>query len=154
MNVSVLGGVVELARKVMADLDPTEVPTNLRNIAKSSAKKLPPPMVKILLRTIDDVPWLREQIADAYGGTDEAALLFLNRPEGWDSALEAITEASGAEADAQSMVSMERQLAAVTKERNSVRQRVKKLQRALDGQADRVQTLERELKNRGVSDAP
>ena len=94
-------------RKALRDLDPDEVPAVLRRIAGQSGRRLPPPLARKLVETLDENEWLREKAAEAGSDLDPASpdparavsALFLLRPEGWeDRAREAADHrASGAQ---------------------------------------------------------
>ena len=79
-------------RKALRDLDPDEVPAVLRRIAGQSARRLPPPLARKLIETLDENEWLRDKAAEAGSDLDPASsdparavsALFLQRPEGWE----------------------------------------------------------------------
>ena len=79
-------------RKALRDLDPDEVPAVLRRIAGQSGRRLPPPLARKLIETLDENEWLRDKAAEAGSDLDPASpdparavsALFLLRPEGWE----------------------------------------------------------------------
>lgn len=75
---------IEAARDALADLDSKEVPPALRRVASYSGGRLPPPLARSLLESLDDDGWLREKAAEKLSGRDSvAAAAFLERGEGW-----------------------------------------------------------------------
>ena len=89
-----LAMVVDLARKVLADLDPGDVPAPLATVAAKTGRSLVPPLQRRLIDEIDRNEWLRERIAERCekaAHTDDrletAAVLFLRRPDGWEADL-------------------------------------------------------------------
>ncbi len=79
-------------RKALRDLDPDEVPAVLRRIAAQSGRRLPPPLARKLVETLDENEWLRDKAAEAGSDLDPASpdparavsALFLVRPDGWE----------------------------------------------------------------------
>ena len=69
----------------------------MHRVAQSTGQRLPAPLEKLLLKEIDQDEWLREQVAEEFDGSEEggdpheqAAALFLLRPDGWEDRLEGI----------------------------------------------------------------
>lgn len=150
--------VVDAARSVLDDLEPDEVPVRLRAIARSSARRLPPPFERSVIDAITHDEGFRRAVAAAWresGRSDTVVDAFLDDPSGLDDLvrdvsaherarrLERELEAAGRRIDelerelavAKSRITEERRSAA--EERRSVRAEVK---RAREG-------LERELKS-------
>ncbi len=93
--------VVDLARKVLADLDPDQVPGRLAGIVAQTRPALVIPMQNRLINEVDGNEWLRRRIAEEFdGGVDaedpleRAAYLFLHRPDGWSDDLREISQRS------------------------------------------------------------
>lgn len=89
--------VVEVARGTLRDMEWREVPRSMHRVAQSTGQRLPAPLEKLLLKEIDHDEWLREQIAEDFDGSEkgddpheQAAALFLLRPDGWEDRLEGI----------------------------------------------------------------
>ncbi|MFQ5966876.1 MAG: NYN domain-containing protein [Acidimicrobiia bacterium] len=88
-----------VAHQVLRRLESDEVPAGVRRVAASD--RLPPPLGRALVRELEANTWLREKVTEAWGekkptvagAPAKAAALFLERPEGWESELEAVTEA-------------------------------------------------------------
>ena len=97
--------VVTTARRVLTDLDPDEIPGGLARVAAQTGRRLVPPLERRLLDEIEGNEWFREQVAESFEGSvdaadpqEAAAALFLYRPQGWDGRLEEIARRS-AESD-------------------------------------------------------
>lgn len=88
---------VEVTRATLRDMEGREVPRALYPVAQSTGRQLPAPLEKRLLKELEENEWLREQAAEGFDGSEEsdnpyeqAAALFLLRPDGWEDRLEAI----------------------------------------------------------------
>ncbi len=93
--------VVELARKVLADLAPDQVPGRLVQVAAQTGRFLVPPMQRRLIHELEGNEWFREQVAERFDGEveaedplEKAAALFLHRPEGWENDLRELSQRS------------------------------------------------------------
>ena len=69
----------------------------MHRVAQSTGQRLPAPLEKRLLEELDQDDWLREQVAEEIDGSEDgddpyeqAAALFLVRPDGWEDRLEGI----------------------------------------------------------------
>ena len=89
--------VVEVARRTLRDMEWRDVPRSMHRVAQSTGPRLPAPLEKRLLKELVDNQWLREQAAEDFEGSEEsddpheqAAALFLLRPDGWEDRLEGI----------------------------------------------------------------
>lgn len=91
--IRVLQPVIACARTVLADMERDDVPAALRRVAKSSARTLPPPYAKSLVRELVANTSLRESVAEQYDGTDPDLVAFLAEPE---TALGSIAERASA----------------------------------------------------------
>jgi len=81
-----LGPAFDAARAVLRDLDPDDVPAKLRKVAGSSARSLPPPLTKALVREIDENDWYRGKVLEVFEGGDaphDISRAFLRREPGW-----------------------------------------------------------------------
>lgn len=78
----------ERLRRVLQRIESDDVPPALRPLADTSARRLPPPLLKRALIELDASEWLRAEIlaeADLEQGTPEE--LFVARPDDWESQL-------------------------------------------------------------------
>ncbi|NOY54994.1 MAG: hypothetical protein GXP34_03315 [Actinobacteria bacterium] len=95
----VLGAAIRAARKALRDLDEDQILPSLRRVAASTARLLPPPLARSLLRDLDRFAWLRDKAVGAWPKIEEAAdedaasAAFLLRPEGWEQVVEAAVAA-------------------------------------------------------------
>ena len=77
-------GAVEAMRAVLRDADDDDVPSALRRVAGSSARRLPPPLQRALLAEAEVNPWLRSEALERLpGDADAASRRYLERPDGW-----------------------------------------------------------------------
>jgi len=82
----VLGPVIDAARAALRDLDDDDVPGRLRTIAKKGDGMLPVPLVKTLLRRIDEDDWFRDKVLESFdrlGTDDPISSAYLNQEPGW-----------------------------------------------------------------------
>ena len=123
MNISkqlrlVLGPAIDAARAALRDLDDDDVPGRLRAIAKRGDGTLPVPLVKTLLRRIDEDDWFRGKAIESFDRLaidDPTSSAYLNREPGWWIVVaEAVT--TQASSDGESLV---RQLEAKLEEAQS-----------------------------------
>jgi predicted RNA-binding protein with PIN domain/TolA-binding protein len=103
-------------------------------------KRLPPAAVEKVIRVLEDDPAFRTLVQEA---SNEASLgragwLWLTRPDGWQERYDSLAEAAVDVANARSGAADER----------SARQRLPKLQKVVDEQRQRLDTLEHELADR------
>lgn len=150
--VALLGPAVEAARRALAELEDDAIPAALQRVARSSDRRLPPPLARRLLDHLDHDDWLRERAVEAWPQADPddpqparaASALFLLRPPGWEPRLAAVVagqEASSAQAEATStrrrveelertVAELERKLAAVRGEAATREQELRERQTA------------------------
>lgn len=114
--------VINLARAVLKDLEPGEVPHTLRKVRAATGRKLPAPLSRLLLRELDTDEWLRgkaaEHFVDEYGEEEEgssdtqttAAALFLLRPPGWEEGLADQGLAAAEQAESQAVAALRKKL--------------------------------------------
>ena len=120
--------VINLAREVLKDLEPGEVPHALRKVRAATGRKLPAPLSRLLLRELHTDEWLRGKAAEGfmeeYGEEEEdssdsqttAAALFLLRPPGWEEALADQGLAVAEQAESQAVAALRKKLADKEKE--------------------------------------
>lgn len=76
--------VIESARKVLADMEHDDIPASLRKVAKSSARTLPPPFAKSVIRELTNSERFRQSVSEQYeekNPVDEDLVAFLADPE-------------------------------------------------------------------------
>ncbi len=99
----VLGPASDAARAALRDLDDDDIPGRLRAIAKQGDGTLPIPLVKTLLRRIDEDDWFRTKVIEAFdriGSEDPISSAYLNRGSGWWMAVvESVTTQVAAEGE-------------------------------------------------------
>ncbi len=82
-------------------MEPEDVPASVHRVARSTARKLPPPLARSLAEALDDDQWLRDKALEAWPEADPDATspklavsaLFLLRPDGWEERVEEIVAA-------------------------------------------------------------
>jgi len=139
--------VVDLARKVLADLDPEEIPAPLVRVATQTGRSLVPPLQRRLIVEIDGNEWLRNQVAEKFDGAadtddplEKAAALFLHRPDGWEDELGELARRSEQSAQADLIETMTRRIERLQTELETWRNRAKRNRRLAEkaaAQADR-----------------
>ena len=139
--------VVDLARKVLADLDPEEIPAPLVRVVTQTGRSLVPPLQRRLIDEIDSNEWLRNQVAEKFDGAvdtddplEKAAALFLHRPDGWEDELGELARRSEHSAQADRIETMIRRIERLQTELESWRNRAKRNRRLAEeaaAQADR-----------------
>jgi len=145
---TVLGPAIDAARVALRDLDDDDIPQRLRPIAKRGDGTLPVPLVKTLIRRIDDDEWFRAKALEAFerkGGDDPVAGAYLRRDAGWwPTVCEAVAEAASHDGDEQ-VRRLERDLEEMRKRSRSDRAKLKVSRKALDdtGRAARTAIDER-----------
>ena len=130
---SVLGAALDAARSALRRLEAAQVPNDLRKVAGYGGS-LPPPLVKSLLKGLEQYEWLREKSIEqlpegADGARADAAVLYLERPDGWELRLAEIAFAAGGAASEEinrSVAAKNRELDASLK---AAQEKVKAVQR-------------------------
>jgi predicted RNA-binding protein with PIN domain len=120
-------------RKALRDLDPDDVPAVLRRIAGQSARRLPPPLARKLIETLDENEWLREKAAEAGSDLDPASsdparavsALFLLRPEGWEDQARRAAEHRATGAQQALVASLQRTIADLHQQLEAAREKAK-----------------------------
>lgn len=100
----VLGPAIDAARAALRDLDDEDVPGRLRAISKRGDGTLPVPLVKTLLRRIDEDDWFRDKVIESFdrlGTKDPVSAAYLNRePVWWIAVAESVaTQAAAGDED-------------------------------------------------------
>ncbi len=94
---SLLQPVIVCARSVLADMEVDDIPAALRRVARSSARTLPPPFSRSLLRELASNDSFRGDVTKRYeeGETiDEDMLAFLRDPEAGMARIEELVDIS------------------------------------------------------------
>jgi predicted RNA-binding protein with PIN domain len=120
-------------RKALRDLDPDEVPAVLRRIAGQSGRRLPPPLARKLIDTLDENEWLREKAAEAGSDLDPASsdparavsALFLLRPEGWEDRAREAAEQRATGAQQTLVATLQRTIADLQQQLEAAREKAK-----------------------------
>ena len=96
-----LAPALKAGRAALQRLDEEDVPAKLRKVNVYQGGRLPVPLVKSLLKFIDDDDWLRDKAQAELGefdpdstGPRRASSLFLYRPAGWEFELGRSVEGS------------------------------------------------------------
>lgn len=135
----VLEPLVAVSHRVVRGLEDREVPARLRAVRAKSARRLPPPLAKALLASLDELAWLREKVLEQGDELDRLGMLYLERPEGWEQAIfDAV--------DAERTKGVEARLAAVIRERDLAREAVGVIKRKLKARERRISELESRLR--------
>jgi len=130
----VLGPAIEAARAALRDLEGDEVPAKLRPVAKRGDGKLPVPLVRTLLRGIDDDERFRERALEAFerrGSDDAVSGAYLRRDDGWWIAVSEAVAAAASDA-------RDREIRRLEQERDESRSRA-------DAYRSKMKTAKKEL---------
>jgi YacP-like NYN domain len=92
---------VEAARRALREMEPEDVPASVHRVARSTARRLPPPLARSLAEALDENIWLRDKALEAWPEADpdhatprqSASALFLLRPDGWEERVEEVVAA-------------------------------------------------------------
>ncbi|MPZ71446.1 MAG: hypothetical protein GEU71_18270, partial [Actinobacteria bacterium] len=84
----------------MRRIDSDEVPARLRRLASSSARRIPPPLLRQAVDALDSDDWLRSKVVeetddldpDAPAREHAASALFLLRPPSWEERIAELSE--------------------------------------------------------------
>jgi len=120
-------------RKALRELDPDEVPAVLRRIAGQSGRRLPPPLARKLVETLDENEWLREKAAEAGADLDPnssdparaVSALFLLRPEGWEDLARKAVEHRATGTQQALVATLQRTIAELQQELGAAREKAK-----------------------------
>ena len=129
-------------RTALRRMEDDDVPAALRQVAGSSARRLPPPLLARALQELDRSPWLREEtLATGEVPTDSAAHLFVARPDGWEAALERLVTDQAGRRAGRRVEELEEELAAA-------QERIDTLEGRLETTSDAVAAAERKARRR------
>ena len=120
-------------RKALRDLDADEVPAVLRRIAGQSGRRLPPPLARKLMETLDENEWLREKAAEAGSDLDPSSpdparavsALFLMRPDGWEDRAREAAEHRASGAQQALVATLQRTIVDLQQQLETARERAK-----------------------------
>lgn len=129
-------------RRALRRMDDGDVPASLRTLADSSARRLPPPILKRALNELDDSEWLRAETA-AEGGLEPGspADLFIQRPEDWEARLEEERSRLAHQQELRGRSDLEQRLA-------ESQERITELEETLRSGAEDVAAAERRVRDR------
>ncbi|MEN8235079.1 MAG: NYN domain-containing protein [Actinomycetota bacterium] len=98
-----LGPAIDAARAALRDLDADDVPGKLRPVGRRGDGTLPVPLVKALLRGIDEDEWFRSKALEAFdrlGTNDPISGAYLRaEPEWWIAVAAAVADGSVTKAE-------------------------------------------------------
>lgn len=122
----------DLLRAALRHMEDEAVPANLRTVADSSARRLPPPLLRRALGELERSEWLRQEtIAHSPAEKGSAAALFLERPRGWKAKLEELVEAADIRRRVNEGAALERRLAEALATIDRLEERTSRLQREI-----------------------
>lgn len=142
MTMELLRPAADQLRRALQRMDEVDVPAGLRTLADSSARRLPPPILKRALVELDESEWLRaETAAEGSLESGSAAELFVRRPDDWSDRLdELVGEASGEEGERRRS-DLERRLSEAVG-------RIAELEESIRSGAEDVAAAERRVRDR------
>ncbi len=82
-SLTLLDPVVEAAREELADMEEDDVPASLRKVARSSARRLPPPLARTVIQELTRSESFRSAVAERFqqhAETDGDLVAFLDDP--------------------------------------------------------------------------
>lgn len=94
-RLELLGPAVDALRRALGRIDLDDVPAALRTVAASSARRLPPPLLRRAVDELEASGWLRAETLAGWDAPDDAGELFLARPPGWSRRLDALVAEAG-----------------------------------------------------------
>ena len=100
---TVLKPSIDAACAALRRMDDDEIPARLRPVAKRGDGRLPVPLVKALLRGLEEDEWFRDKALEAFdrsGSDDSVSHAYLEHSPGWwIDVVEAVALAEGADAE-------------------------------------------------------
>lgn len=129
-------------RRALQRMDSDDVPPPLRPLAESSARRLPPPLLKRALSELGDSEWLQAEVAaegDLTPGSAEE--LFVVRPDEWEARLQALVDEVAHKRREEDRSELERKLANALKT-------ISRLEEELDEGNREVAAAERRARDR------
>jgi len=118
---------VSVARAVLADLEEDEVPSRVVRVAKSSARRLPPPHEQSLIDYIIEDDSFRSDVAQAWAAGDHSDAVvdaFLEDPNAAASILASASEAADADREAREIVRLSARVAQLEARQEQAKARV------------------------------
>lgn len=129
-------------RRALQRMDEDDVPAPLRPLADSSARRLPPPLVKRALAELDGSEWLRDEVLAEFELEEGSpSRLFVARPDGWERRLEELVGRADDRRRETERSTLERELA-------EARARIARLEEDRKEDTDRVAAAERRARDR------
>lgn len=129
-------------RRALQRMDEDDVPAVLRPLCDSSARRLPPPLLKRALAELDGSGWLRDEVmAESHLEEGSPSQLFVARPEGWEDTLKDLVERARKRHLETERTDLERRL-------QEALARVERLEHELKSGTDRVASAERRVRDR------
>lgn len=128
-------------RRALQRMDDDDVPTSLRSLADTSARRLPPPLLKRALTELDESEWLRAEVAaegDLEVGSPED--LFVRRPADWQARMAELAIAAGEKEEARNRSGLERRL-------SDALSRIAELEQIVKSGAEEVAAAERRARH-------
>lgn len=90
-----LGPALEAARRALREMESLDIPASLRKVALFTDRNLPKPLRKALVAGLESSDWLRSKALEQWKDRDPGdfrqrpSVLFLERPQDWESELDA-----------------------------------------------------------------
>ncbi len=132
---TVLKPAIDAARAALRRMEDDDVPARLRPVAKRGDGRLPVPLVKALLRGIEEDEWFRDKALEsfAHSGTDDSvSLAYLEQRTGWWIAVvEAVAVAESADVEDR-RARLERELGKLRERAGADRAKLKKAKQERD----------------------
>ena len=112
-TLEILRPAADRLRQALKRMESEDVPASLRSLAESSARRLPPPLVRRALQELDGSEWLRAEVAaESELDPGSPAALFVDRPEQWESRLRDLADDAARRQQREDHSRLERELAA------------------------------------------
>lgn len=141
-TLEILRPAADRLRQALKRMESDDVPASLRPLAESSARRLPPPLVRRALQELDDSEWLRAEVAaESELDPGSPAALFVDRPEQWESRLRGLVDDVARRRQRENRSQRERDLAAALS-------RIEELERELKAGDLEVAAAERKARDR------
>jgi hypothetical protein len=136
---------LEAARRALRDMEQEDVPASIHRVARSAARRLPPPLARSLAEALDEDAWLRDKALEAWPEADPeaaspklaASALFLLRTDGWEERLKEIVAAEEELSQAGTVEALRARLERMEMELRSAREKAK-------AEGDRAESAEAE----------
>ncbi|HEX2152748.1 MAG TPA: hypothetical protein VHL52_02100 [Acidimicrobiia bacterium] len=141
-TIELLRPAADRLRRVLQRMDEDDVPAPLRRLADSSARRLPPPLLKRALIELDGSEWLRAEVAadgEMEAGSPEH--LFVGRPDEWEEKLALLAGAVADREETKARSSLEGRL-------SDALNRIAELEEAVRSGEEDVAVAERRVRDR------